>query len=129
MRKLRITVDGKAYEVLVESLDDGPESVGSSVSRPRPRANVTSAEPPPGAETPQTAPSSGPGDVVSPLAGRVVTVDCKVGDKVAAGTQLLTIEAMKMNTFVNSQSEGTVAVILVAAGDAVEEGQPLVTIE
>jgi biotin carboxyl carrier protein len=124
MRKLRITVDGKVFDVQVESLDEPATSAPAG----RPPVQLGSApasapaSPPPGS-------SAGPGDVVSPLAGRVVTIDCKVGDKVEAGAQLVTIEAMKMNTFVNSQSAGTVSAILVAAGDSVEEGQPLVTIQ
>jgi biotin carboxyl carrier protein len=66
--------------------------------------------------------------VTSPLAGRVVSVDCQIGQKVASGAQLVTVEAMKMNTFVYAQVDGTVATIVVNPGDAVDEGQVLVTL-
>jgi biotin carboxyl carrier protein len=72
--------------------------------------------------------AAGEGSVTSPLAGRIVSVDCQIGQKVASGAQLVTVEAMKMNTFVYAHSDGTVAAILVNPGDAVEEEQVLVTL-
>ena len=55
----------------------------------------------------------------------VVSVDVKEGDSVQEGDQLLTLEAMKMNTLVTSPQAGTVEKILVGPGDGVEEGQAL----
>ncbi|MCS7009459.1 MAG: biotin/lipoyl-binding protein [Chthoniobacterales bacterium] len=126
IKKLRITVDGKVYDVQVETLDESSTQHGT----PRPSVTLSSVSPPSSSVRPASAskPSS-PGDVLSPLAGRVVSIDCKVGDKVEAGTQLITIEAMKMNTYVNAHCAGTIAAIHVKAGDGVEEGQPLLTIQ
>ena len=125
MRKLRITVDGKVFDVQVESLDENAPSTSAG----RPRVTLGSSTAPTTAVSSSSAPAGGPGDVSSPLAGRIVSVDCKVGDKVEAGAQLVTIEAMKMNTFVNAPAAGTVSAIHVNAGDAVEEGQALVKVE
>ena len=128
MKKLRITVDGKVFDVVVESLDEqGNPAAG------RPAAPVfqqTSIAPPPSsAPKPAAAAAAvGSGAVTSPLAGRIVSIDCQVGQKVASGAQLATVEAMKMNTFVYAEREGTVASIHVAPADAVEEGQVLVTL-
>ena len=127
MKKLRVTVDGKAYDVLVEILDDGE-------APSRPSAHPAHVEPahvsaPPTAaasRTPASAASAAPGDVPSPLAGKVVSIDVKPGQKVEAGAQLLTLEAMKMNTYVFAPAAGTVQEILAAPGDAVAEGQVLV---
>jgi biotin carboxyl carrier protein len=55
-------------------------------------------------------------------------VDCSVGQKVVSGDKLVTVEAMKMHTFVAAASDGVVTAIAVQAGDVVEEGQVLVTI-
>jgi biotin carboxyl carrier protein len=66
--------------------------------------------------------------VQSPLAGWVVGIDVEPGQQVAAGDRLLTLEAMKMNTFVTAPSGGKVAEVLVAKGVAVEQGQVLVRI-
>jgi glutaconyl-CoA/methylmalonyl-CoA decarboxylase subunit gamma len=128
MKKLRITVDGKVFDVQVEDIDDS--NSGSLAGRP-PVTLAASSAPisAPPVSSSSAASAGGPGDVVSPLAGRVISIDCKVGDKVDVGAQLLTIEAMKMNTYVNAGAAGTVSAVHVNAGDAVEEGQPLVTVK
>jgi biotin carboxyl carrier protein len=63
------------------------------------------------------------------LAGRVTAVVVTVGQSVKEGDHLLTLEAMKMNTFVFAPKTGKVAEIKAAVGAAVEEGQSLVRIE
>jgi glutaconyl-CoA/methylmalonyl-CoA decarboxylase subunit gamma len=128
MRKLRVTVDGKAYEVVVEELDAG----GSAQPAPAmaaASASVGSSVSAPAAAAPSATASGGPGDVPSPLAGRVVTINVAVGDAVEEGATLVTLEAMKMNTFVTAPVAGTVKAILIKEGDGVEEGQPLVTVQ
>ena len=121
MKKLRVTVDGKAYDVLVEILDEG------GAPAPAQPAHVESAHV---SAPPVTASAGGgntaPGDVPSPLAGKVVSIDVQLGQKIEAGAQLLTLEAMKMNTYVFAPAAGMVKEILVAPGDAVAEGQVLV---
>ena len=125
MKKLRVTVDGKAYDVVVEILDEGGASAAT-----RPAAHPAHVESAHVAAPPVSAPAASgaaaPGDVPSPLAGKVVSIDVKPGQEVAAGAQLLTLEAMKMNTYVFAAAAGTVKEILVAPGDAVAEGQVLV---
>jgi len=49
----------------------------------------------------------------------------QVGDTVAQGQVLCTIEAMKMFNSIESEFAGTVQAILVKAGDEVESAQPL----
>jgi biotin carboxyl carrier protein len=121
MKKLRVTVDGKAYDVLVEILDE-------PVAAEHPAHVESSHVSSPPVKSPTASASSAAGDVPSPLAGKVVSVEVKPGQKVAAGAQLLTLEAMKMNTYVFAPAAGTVEAILVAPGDAVAEGQALVKI-
>jgi len=125
MKKLRVTVDGKAYDVVVEILDEGgtPAQAHPTV-QPAHVESAHVAAPPVSAPAPSGA--AAPGDVPSPLAGKVVSIDVKPGQEVAAGAQLLTLEAMKMNTYVFASAAGTVKEILVAPGDAVAEGQALV---
>lgn len=128
MKKLRVTVDGKVYEVLVEMLDEGAPSSPSPNPIPagRPPA-VVAAHTATAAPAPVAA-SSGAGSVASPLAGKVVSIDVKAGQTVEEGAQLVTIEAMKMNTYVFAPKAGRVDAILVNAGDGVEEGTPLLRI-
>lgn len=128
MKNLRITVEGKVYDVQVELLDEG---VGAA---PAPRrassgASTRVAAPAPQRAAPASAPAaSGDGAIVSPLAAVVVSVDVAVGDAVEAGQKVATLEAMKMNTIVSSDAAGTVKAVLVSAGDGVEEGQALLEI-
>ncbi|MCA1974246.1 MAG: acetyl-CoA carboxylase biotin carboxyl carrier protein subunit, partial [Caenispirillum sp.] len=78
----------------------------------------------------QNAPAapSGPGDVVSPLAGTVQTAAVAVGAAVTEGQPLVTLEAMKMLTSVPAPRPGTVTEIRVQPGTAVQEGQVLVVL-
>jgi len=118
MKKLRVTVEGKAYEVLVEILDDGTQP---PVSVPLAPANVAPVAPAaPVSSTPRVA--AAPGDVVSPLAGKLVSYEAKVGDVVKEGAQVATIEAMKMNTYIYAPSAGKITATLITPGEGVEEG-------
>lgn len=103
MKKLRITVDGKVFDVSVELLDQ----VSSTTSAPA---------------------AAGAGDVPSPLAGKVVSLDVAPGTAVKAGDQILTLEAMKMNTIIYAPASGTLTAFCVSAGDTVQEGQALAKI-
>ena len=128
--KLKLTVDGKVYEVDVEV--DEPES-------PRP-AYV----PPPGhARTPAEAPratdsAAGGGQEVvadeskvcrSPVSGVVVRVTAQIGQEIAASDALMVIEAMKMETEITSPKAGKIVKINANPGDSVKAGQVLVELE
>ncbi len=140
IKKLRVTVDGNTYDVTVELPDDSAApalSVGpfTAPAAPPPSAvpPVIATAPPPlpaAAPSPSPAPAaaSGPGDVPSPLAGRVTAVVVTVGQEVKEGDHLVTLEAMKMNTFVFAPKSGKVGEIKTSVGSAVEEGQSLVRI-
>ena len=128
MKNLRITVEGKVYNVQVEVLDEE----GGAAPMPRRTSSGASARvaaPAPKKAAPASVPvASTGGAVVSPLAAVVVSIDVAVGDTVEAGQKVVTLEAMKMNTIVSAAAAGTVKAILVSAGDGVEEGQALVEI-
>lgn len=126
-KQLRITVNGKTFEVTAELLDQG----GAAAPAPAPRA--TAPRPAAAAPAPTPAPSAaqaggGEGELLSPLAGKVVSIDKPVGSDVAEGDTVMTLEAMKMNTVVQADRAGKIEKVLVAAGDSVEEGQPLLII-
>jgi biotin carboxyl carrier protein len=121
-----VTVDGKSYDVTVEVPDDVQASVPSPVA-PAPLSNAPA--PAPSAIPPPSASGAGPGEIPSPLAGHVTAIVVTSGQAVKEGDHLITLEAMKMNTFVFASKAGKVAEIKVAVGDAVAEGQSLVRIE
>jgi len=72
--------------------------------------------------------AAGAGDVPSPLAGKVVSLDVAAGASVKAGDQILTLEAMKMNTIIYAPASGTLTAFCVNPGDTVQEGQALAKI-
>lgn len=131
MKKLRITVDGKSYDVEVEVLSSRISSVAPAApapvqaAAPAPAAVVPAA---PAAKPAAPAPKAEAGDVACPLAATIVNVAVKEGQQVNAGDLLVMLEAMKMNTPVNAVKDGTVAKVYVAAGQSVQEGQPLVAL-
>jgi biotin carboxyl carrier protein len=122
-KKLKITVSGKVYDVLVEVLE---ESGAPAVARPV----VAAPAPAPvmAAPKPAAPAASGPGVVPAPLAGIVVSVDVNVGDNVTADQTIVMMEAMKMQTAISAPASGTITEIYVKRGDTVTEGSPLVKI-
>lgn len=134
-RKFRITVDGHAYVVTVEELGDGqnrlyPEPGSMRAAAQAATAGATQA-PAAAATAPAAASSRGaaaPGDVVATLGGVVAEVMVAVGQAVANGDKVLIVEAMKMKTPMIAHRAGTVAVIAVKAGEAVDAGQLLVSL-
>lgn len=133
IKRLRVTVDGHSYDVTVEVPDEtnSPAALTALIAAPAPPPAAGPTAPAPAAPA-AAAPSSGstgPGEVPSPLAGRVTAVVVNVGQEVKEGDHLVTLEAMKMNTFVFAPKNGKVAEIKTAVGSAVEEGQSLARID
>ena len=64
----------------------------------------------------------------APLAGTVVAVAVAPGDPVAAGDELLVIEAMKMEHEVRAQAPGLVREVAAAVGATVAAGDVLVVL-
>lgn len=130
MKKLRITVEGKTYEVEVEILGSriasvAPAAAPAAVASAPVSAPVAAPAPAPKKAAPAPA---GANDIVCPLAAVVVAVNVKEGQQVKAGDLLVTLEAMKMNTPVNSPADGTVSKICVSAGQSVNEGEVLLSL-
>lgn len=69
------------------------------------------------------------GAVPSPMQGMVIKLNVNVGDKVAQGSTIAVIEAMKMENDIQSEVDGTVEEIFVEPGDAVSIGDTLMVIK
>ena len=123
-RKFRITVDGRAYEVVVEEITAEASAL--------PPASFHLANPavatPVSAAPAASKPAVGAGDEVAPLAGVVRTIDVTVGQTVPVGAKIATIEAMKMKTEVYAKGAGTVVSIAVKPGESVDTGGILLTL-
>ena len=60
-----------------------------------------------------------PAHVAAPMPGMIVTVAVKVGQAVKAGDPLVSIEAMKMESQIRADRDGTVRAVLVKSSDTV----------
>ncbi|MEV0523061.1 carboxyl transferase domain-containing protein [Streptomyces sp. NPDC050439] len=78
---------------------------------------------------PDDAPAGEDSAIVAPMTGTVVTIDVAVGEQVAAGQQLLVLEAMKMEHILRATTSGTVTALHARVGGTATEGHPLVTVE
>jgi len=127
--KLKITIDGKVYEVEVEVAE--PELPQPGYVPPTPQTRVPAAKP---VATPPVQPGSAPvadeSKVCrSPISGVVVRVSAQVGQTIQVNDVLLVLEAMKMETVITSSLAGKVARVNINVGDAVQSGQVLVEFE
>lgn len=134
-RTFKITVDGRPYTVTVEEVGElspmsipQPGDMAPPAPAPAAAAPAPAAAPAAAAPAPSAPPAAGAGDEVSPLGGVVVSIDVSLGQQVAEGDKIVTLEAMKMKTIVSAHAGGKVTAIHVKAGDGVEAGQPLLTI-
>jgi hypothetical protein len=66
---------------------------------------------------------------VSPLPGRIVSVEVKVGDTVEAGQPLVVLEAMKVTHTIAAPAAGLVAEVLVQPGETISAHQLLVRLD
>ncbi|HEY8818777.1 MAG TPA: biotin/lipoyl-containing protein [Candidatus Limnocylindrales bacterium] len=70
----------------------------------------------------------GPTEVRAIIPGRVVAVAVVAGEAVMTGQRLLAVEAMKMENELRAPRDGTIERVVVAVGETVELGDPLVVI-
>jgi methylmalonyl-CoA carboxyltransferase small subunit len=132
--KLKLTVDGKSYEVDVEVFEPEPAYAGyvPPVGQARVPAAVPGAAPAPKgpAGAAAAAPVADEGKVCrSPLAGVVSRVSVQAGQSIQVNDALMVLEAMKMETVITAPIAGKVARIEAKEGDAVHQGQVLVVFE
>jgi len=68
-------------------------------------------------------------EVEAQITGNVWKIQVAVGDKVAAGDELVILESMKMEIPVEAPAGGRVTEIRASEGDSIEEGAVLVVLE
>ncbi|GGE01610.1 pyruvate carboxylase [Gemmobacter megaterium] len=124
---------GKTLEVRLqtvgETTDDGEVKVFFELNgQPRvirvPNRSVKSAT----ARRPKAADGNA-AHIGAPMPGSIASVAVAVGQKVAAGDLLLTIEAMKMETGLHADRAGTVKAVHVTPGAGVEAKDLLIELE
>ncbi len=134
MKYYTITVNGNTYNVSVQEGIAAPAPVYAAPVAPvTPVAPVASAPVAPVAPVaPAPAPSAGgvAGSVKvnAPMPGKIVAVKASVGQAVKKGDVILILEAMKMENEIVSPQDGVLATIDVVAGQSVEAGALLATL-
>jgi propionyl-CoA carboxylase alpha chain len=116
--RVTLDVDGvrrgyRVHQVGSDVFVDGPD--GSAHLVELPRFPVAAAEP-------------AAGSLLAPLPGAVARVHVEVGQRVAAGETLLTLEAMKLEHPVLAPTDGVVAELPVPAGGRVDAGAVLAVV-
>lgn len=137
MKQFKFTIDGHNYATTVNEISDGLAEV--TVNGTTFKVEIEKEEPKKAAPRNTIAQttrvinsaqqSAGTQSVKSPLPGSIVKVNVKVGDKVAVGDELLTMESMKMENSIKSEVAGTVKAIFVEPGKNVMQDDKLVDIE
>jgi biotin carboxyl carrier protein len=69
------------------------------------------------------------GEILAPMAGKIVSVKVKKDDKVKLGDVLCTLEAMKMENEITATKSGVIEEVNVSEGIAVNEGDVLMKIK
>lgn len=113
MKSYTITVNGTAYDVVVEEREGGAPAAPVSPAAPK------------AAPKPQASSGAGAVKVTASVPGKVFKVEVKAGQAVKAGDTIVILESMKMEIPVVAPQDGTVASIEVAVGDSVENGDTL----
>lgn len=139
MKKFKVTVNGKAYEVEVEEMGGAPAAAPApqAAAAPAPAAPATPATPAP---TPAAAPAATPAPAVggpipegaitvkAPMPGKISALKAEAGKAVKRGDIILVLEAMKMQNDITATADGTLHEIRVNPGDNVKTGDVLAVI-
>ncbi len=133
MKKLRLTMNGKVYELTVEVLEDDEQYVtgGNLPAAPRLRVPAAAAAPGP-VPTPRPAAPNGavgkvdPDTILAPIAGTVQKIFVQANTHVEEKTPIIMLDAMKMDTYIHAPRSGDVAEVCVAPGETVQVGTVLI---
>lgn len=111
MKNYTITVNGTAYDVVVEEVEGGSSAPGAFAAAPKPAA--------PG----------GAVKVTASVPGKVFKIEVKEGQAVKAGDTIVILESMKMEIPVVAPQDGVIAAVDVSVGDSVENGDTLASMD
>ena len=145
MKNFKFTIQGNKYDVKVLEVEDNiaevdvngtiyKVEVDRKISATKTPRLVRSVAVPSTESVPSQLKTSAPttpkgaGFIKSPLPGVILDVHVREGDKVTAGTKLITLEAMKMENNINADKAGVIKALKVKKGDSVLEGDILIEI-
>lgn len=126
MKNLRITVNGKVYEVTVEEMAGG----AAPAAAPAPVSASAPAAAPAATPAPAAAPAANVAgtNVTSPMPGNILDVKVTMGQTVKKGDTVLVLEAMKMENDIPAPCDGKIVALPVQKGATVQAGDTLAVI-
>lgn len=139
MKKFKVTVNGKAYEVEVEEMGGAPAAAPAPQAAAAP-AQAAPAVPAAPATAPAATPAATPAPAVggpipegaitvkAPMPGKISALKAEAGKAVKRGDIILVLEAMKMQNDITATADGTLHEIRVNPGDNVKTGDVLAVI-
>lgn len=110
MKIYKVKVNGKVYEVELESVETSSASIQTNT--PKPKTDKVSGK-----------------TIPSPMQGTIQKILVKPGQKVKKGASLLILEAMKLENDITADKDYTILDILVNVGDTVDSDQALIKVE
>jgi len=128
---VQVRVNGACYEVEIGEVQEGEGSEwapASAFSGVFPSLQRTTVPVPQTSRRPGSTRPPPTGAVCAPLAGLVLEIRVKPGDRVAAGDVVVVLEAMKMENPIVSQQPGIVTSVRVQPRDTVDQGAVLIEI-
>jgi glutaconyl-CoA decarboxylase len=125
MNRYKVTVNGTAYDVLVEDMGGTQAAYAPVAQTPA----VIPAAAPVAAPAPAATPAPAGASVIeAPMPGKILKISVAVGASVVSGDVLLILEAMKMENEISAPAGGTVREIRAREGDSVNTGDVLVVL-
>lgn len=115
MKKYRVKINGKVYEVELEAVEENSAhiEVNNNTASNANSTNVT---------------STGSNSILAPIAGKVLDFKVNVGDRVKKGQVVAVIEAMKLENEIVSSFDGVVKEIRASKGANVENKSVLIVL-
>ena len=143
MKQYSLTINGKTYDVRIDSVRDGKADVtvngtpcrvelpsdgkpAPTVSKPR-RIRHAAAPAVPAPKSEPTA-AGAASDVVAPMSGVIKDILVREGQEVSRGQRVAVLEAMKMENDLLAGCDGNVTGIYVSKGESVTDGATILTI-
>lgn len=134
MKKFKVTVNGKSYEVDVEELGTAapaapvtPAPAPVAATSPAPTPAPSSAASPATQAAPKGPIPDSAVVVKAPMPGKISAIKQESGS-VTRGSVILVLEAMKMQNDIPAPQDGTLTEVRVAVGDNVKTGDVLAVI-
>lgn len=128
MEKLRVTVNGHSYDVMVEVLEAEKDNGCRKTATAPAGQPLTAISGGKALSSPAKSNVDGISTFKSPMPGTIMDIKVSPGDSVKQGQVLITLEAMKMENELVAEKDGIVKEIHVSKGQSVQAGELLISL-